>query len=115
MADDTTAAVIPLHQVPLKKRDRTPAQRAKAGRPRKKQKATAIAAAEPELEELASSEQLIPPEFLTADGKMIEPPVTQPLSEAAPQDEPVTRSPAATSSLVEPVTPSRTGDRKSVV
>jgi hypothetical protein len=106
MADDTTAAVIPLHQVPLKKRDRTPAQRAKAGRPRKKQKATVIAAAEPDL---ASSEQLIPPEFLTADGAMVEPPVAQPLIEAAPQDEPVTRSPAATSSLVEPVTASRPG------
>ena len=102
MADDTTAAVIPLHQVPLKKRDRTPAQRAKAGRPRKKQKATANAAAEPEL---ASSEQLIPPEFLTADGKMVEPPVTQPI-ETAPQDEPTTRSREVTSSLVEPVTPS---------
>jgi hypothetical protein len=106
MADDTTAAVIPLHQVPLKKRDRTPAQRAKAGRPRKKQKPMADSAAEPEL---ASSEQLIPPEFLTADGKMVEPPVTQPLIEAAPQDEPITRSPVATSSLVEPVAASRLG------
>jgi hypothetical protein len=107
MADDTTAAVIPLHQVPLKKRDRTPAQRAKAGRPRKKQKATATAAAEPEL---ASSEQLIPPEFLTADGKMVEPPVAQPLSETAPQDDPATRSWAVTSAaLAEPVTASRLG------
>jgi hypothetical protein len=106
MADDTTAAVIPLHQVPLKKRDRTPAQRAKAGRPRKKQKPMADAVAEPEL---ASSEQLIPPEFLTADGAMVEPPVTQPLSETAPQDEPVTRSPVATPALVEPVTASRLG------
>jgi len=106
MADDTTAAVIPLHQVPLKKRDRTPAQRAKAGRPRKKQKATVIAAAEPDL---ASSEQLIPPEFLTADGAMVEPPVTQPRIETAPQDEPVTRSSAATSASVEPATSSRSG------
>jgi hypothetical protein len=106
MADDTTAAVIPLHQVPLKKRDRTPAQRAKPGRPRKKQKATVIAATEPEP---ASSEQLIPPEFLTADGAMVEPPVTQPRIETAPQDEPVTRSSAATSASVEPATSSRSG------
>src|SRR6185437_4514969 len=106
MADDSTAAVIPLHQVPPKKKDGTKAQRAKAARPRKKHKAVAIAAAEPEP---ASSESLIPPEFLTADGAMVEPPVTQPLTETASQDEPVARSPAATSALVEPVAPSRPG------
>ena len=59
MADDTTAAVIPLHQLPPKKKDGTKAQRAKADRPRKKQKAVATAAVEPEL---SSSESLIPPE-----------------------------------------------------
>jgi hypothetical protein len=104
MADDTTASVIPLHQVPLKKKDRTGAQRAKASRPRKKQKAMATAAAE---SEPASSESLIPPEFLAADGAMVEPPVTQPVTEPARQDDPVTRSRAVTSALVEPVTLSR--------
>jgi hypothetical protein len=104
MADDTTAAVIPLHQVPPKKKDGTRAQRAKASRPRKKQKAMAIAAAEPEP---APSESLIPPEFLSADGVMVEPPVAQPLSETAPQDEPIAPSRAVTSALVEPVTASR--------
>ena len=104
MADDTTASVIPLHQVPLKKKQRTPAQRAKATRPRKKQKAMAVAAAEPEP---ASSESLIPPEFLAADGAIAERPATSPLPETAPQHEPISPSRAVTSALVEPVPPSR--------
>jgi hypothetical protein len=106
MADDITAAVIPLHQVPPKRKDAAKAQRAKADRPRKKPKAAANAAVEPEL---ASSEALIPPEFLTADGAMIEAPVTQPLTETARQGEPVTQLPAATPALAEPVASSRPG------
>jgi hypothetical protein len=105
MADDTTAAVIPLHPVPRKKKDGTKAQRAKADRPRKKQKAAANAAVEPEL----SSESLIPPEFLSADGVMIEPPVVQPLVEIPRQDEPVAPPPAAMPVLAEPAVPSPSG------
>jgi hypothetical protein len=102
MADDTTASVIPLHQVPLKKKDRTRAQRAKASRPRKKQKAMVIAAAEPQL---ASSESLIPPEFLEPNDAIVEPPATlPPLTETARQDEPVR---AAVPTFAEPLTPSR--------
>jgi hypothetical protein len=90
MADDTTASVIPLHQVPLKKKDKTGAGRAKAYRPRKRQtpKAAITAEAEP-----LSSESLIPPEFLPADCAIAETSVTQP--------------PAATSHPDEPVAPSR--------
>lgn len=105
MAEDTAASVIPLHQVPLKKRDRTRAQRAKPSRPRKKQKAIAIAAAEPP--DLSSSESLIPPEFLAADDAILEPPVAPPRTETARQDEPIPPSRAVTSALAEPVTASR--------
>ena len=76
MADDTTAAVIPLHQAPPKKRDKAVAGRSKAYRQRKRQKAKVAAA-----EGVAppSSESLIPPEFLPVDGAIGEPPpVTQP-------------------------------------
>lgn len=104
MADDTTAAVIPLHQVPLKKRGRTAAQRAKASRLRKKQKAMAVAAADPDL---SSSESLIPPEFLTVDDAIAEAPIAPPLAETARQDEPIPPSRAVASALVEPVTVSR--------
>lgn len=59
MADESTASVIPLHQGPPKKaRKRT--QRAKASRQHRK-KSTATAVAPP------SSEDLIPPGFLSAD------------------------------------------------
>jgi hypothetical protein len=72
MAEDTTAFVIPLHQVPLKKKEKTSAERAKAYRQRKKQKAEVgiPAKAGP-----ASSESLIPAEFLPA---IAEPTVTTP-------------------------------------
>ena len=109
MADDTTAAVIPLHQVPLKKKDKTRAQRAKAPGPAKSKRRWPSL---PPSRSLASSESLIPPEFLTADGAMVEPPVTQPLTETARQDEPVAPSSAAMSSLVEPVAPSRPALRR---
>jgi hypothetical protein len=102
MADDTTASVIPLHQVPLKK-DKTGAERAKANRPRKKRKAKAVTTAKAEP---ASSDFLIPPEFLSADSEFLlvdeaisEPPVTQPpepsvvqLAATVRRDESITRS-----------------------
>ena len=43
MADDTIASVIPLHQIPLKKRDKKNVARAKTYRPRKK-RAKAVSA-----------------------------------------------------------------------
>jgi hypothetical protein len=48
MAEDTTASVIPLHQVPPKK-PKTGAKRAKAYRQRKRQKATAATRKMPSL------------------------------------------------------------------
>lgn len=95
MAEDTTASVIPLHQVPPKK-PKTGAKRAKAYRQRKRQKATAATS---EDAESASSASLIPLEFLSADSVIAEPPVTSPQtvpsrvmeSSAGPALEPVTR------------------------
>lgn len=90
MADDITASVITLHQTPLKKRDRTGDGRSKAHPQRKRQKAKVATA---EYAEPASSEGLIPPEFLPVDGAIGEPPVTQP--------------PAVTSDPEASMTPSR--------
>jgi hypothetical protein len=73
MADDTAASVIPLHQIPLKKRDKKSVARAKVYRPRKK-RAKAVSA-EPES---LSSESFIPPEFLPTEEAISEPPVTPP-------------------------------------
>ena len=73
MADDTFASVIPLHQTPLKKRDKKSVARAKVYRPRKKR--AKAASAEPED---LSSESLIPPEFLPTEEAIPEPPVTPP-------------------------------------
>lgn len=69
MADDTIASVIPLHQIPLKKRDKKRAERDRTYRPRKKRVKAAVAA---ELESL-SSESLIPPEFLSTEEATPEP------------------------------------------
>jgi hypothetical membrane protein len=77
-ADDTTAFVIPLHQVPPRKKDKTGAKRAKAYRQRKKQKANPVVGAE--------------------DGEITEPPVTP------RHDKPVTQLAVTTRP---PVTPSR--------
>ena len=60
MADDTSASVISLHQVPQKRKAKTSAERAKAYRQRKK-KTSAAAAAPP------SSEHLVPLDFPLAD------------------------------------------------
>jgi hypothetical protein len=88
MADDTTAYVIPLHQVPLKK-DKSGAERARVYRQRKKQKAKAAAAAEAGP---PSSASFIPPEFLQVDCAIAEPPVTQPTAVTSHPDEPITPS-----------------------
>lgn len=74
MADDTAASVISLHQVPLKKA-KAGAERAKVYRQRKKRKAKAVTSAEAEP---ASSDFLIPPEFLPANDALPEPPVARP-------------------------------------
>jgi hypothetical protein len=84
MADDLTAAVIPLHQTPPKKRGKTAAGRSKAYQQRKRQKAKVAIADDAEA---ASSESLIPPEFLQADGAVAESVVTQPPA-AIPHPEP---------------------------
>jgi hypothetical protein len=80
MADDTIASIIPLHQVPLKKRAKKAAGRAGTNRPRKK-KAKAEFAEEAEFASSTSllpSEFLIPPEFLPANDVGAEPPVVPP-------------------------------------
>lgn len=78
MADDTIASVIPLHQLPLKKRDKKGAERARTYRQRKR-KAKAAASNEdesPSSSSLISSEFLIPPEFFPANDVVAGPPVT---------------------------------------
>jgi hypothetical protein len=90
MADDSTASVIPLHQVPPGKRAKTGAERAKASRQPKPRKAKVAVSADAES---LSSASLIPPEFLSADLEFAEPPVTP--------------SPTVTLHPAEPVTPSR--------
>ena len=91
MADDTTASVIPLHQVPPKKRHRTAAERAKtnakANRPRKRKPKAAATTAEAEL---PSSESLIPPEFLAPDGAVAEPSGAPPRAVTSDPQEAVT-------------------------
>lgn len=90
MADDTTASVIPLHQVPAKKKEKSGAGRSRVYQQRKRQKAKAVT---PKEAEPSSSESLIPPEFLPTDPAIAEPSVAQP--------------PAVTPDPVEPVTSSR--------
>jgi hypothetical protein len=98
MADDTTASVIPLHQVPPKKKGKTGAERAKAYRQRKRRKAKAVTS---EDAESPSSASLIPLEFLSAESAFAEPPVTSPQtdqfrvteSSTGPALQPVTRPP----------------------
>lgn len=88
MADDTTASVISLHQVPLKK-GKAGAERARVYRQRKKRKTKAVTTAEAEP---ASSDFLIPPEFLPTEDAVSEPPVMQPPAATARQDEAATPS-----------------------
>ena len=81
MADDTIASVIALHQP---KRAKTGAQRARAYRPRKRQKAKA--AHSPDAES-PSSESLIPVGFSSANSAFAESPVT--LRAVTPSHRPV--------------------------
>ena len=81
MADDTVASIIALHQP---KRAKTGAQRARAYRPRKRQKAKA--AHSPDAES-PSSESLIPVGFSSANSAFAESPVT--LRAVTPSHRPV--------------------------
>ncbi len=92
MAEETTASVIPLHQVPPKKKAKRGAGRAKADPRLKRQKAKAVTPADAGS---PYSEPLIPPEFLSVDSATTEPPVTR------------RHATEATLRLAEPVKPSR--------
>ena len=96
MAEDTSASVIPLHQVPPKKRGGTGAEPAKTPRQRKPRKPK-VAVPTEDADSL-SSESLIPPEYLSAHVESADPPVA-PLPA-------VTSQPAVTLPPAEPVTPS---------
>jgi hypothetical protein len=79
--DDTTALVIPLHQVPGERKDKTGAMRAKAYRRRKRQKAELATSAAPTSSESlvparARTGSLSPPGYPPADGVIAEPAVT---------------------------------------
>jgi hypothetical protein len=89
MAEDTFAAIIPLHQPPPKKRNKKRAERTGASRPRKKQKAKTASPGEAESlseAETLSSESLIPPEFLFGDGATPEAPATPQATTSHPND-----------------------------
>jgi hypothetical protein len=101
MADDTAASIIPLHQVPLKKRERKAAGRARPSRQRKK-KAKVATTVDEEAESFSSapslpSEFLIPPEFLAVDEAVPQSPVAPPAVTAEPSEivVPSHRHPAA--------------------
>src|ERR1700744_5999402 len=76
MADDTNASIIPLHHVPLKKREKKAAAR-KTANPRKKKIRVAVAEETefPASSSLLPSEFLIPPEFLPANDVNAESPI----------------------------------------
>jgi hypothetical protein len=93
MADDSTASVIPLHQVPPRKRVKPGAERAKASRQRKPRKPKVAVSEDSEDAESSSSAALIPLEYLSANYEIADPPVTP--------------SPTETLHAAEPVTPSR--------
>jgi hypothetical protein len=104
MADETSASVITLHQVPPTRKAKSGAERTKAYRQRKGRGAKAAAVdAEP-----LSSESLIPPEHMSADWLIAEPTVTQPSTVTSQVAEPVTHPPTVTMRQDDkPVTPSR--------
>ena len=84
MAEDATASVIPLHQVPSEPKamdaKRTRAKRAKSSRKRKPQKAKAVAPEEAVAfgdAEAPSSESFIPAEYVSPDWIIAEPSVAQ--------------------------------------
>lgn len=78
MADDTIASVIPLHQLPLKKRDKKAVERTRTSRQRKRKAKDAASNEDesPSSSSLISSEFLIPPEFFPANDVVAGPPVT---------------------------------------
>src|SRR6476659_11425874 len=71
-ADETIASIIPLRQP---KKAKTGAQRARAYRERKRQKAKVVASPN---HESPSSESLIPEGFSSADSTLVEPPAPAP-------------------------------------
>ena len=101
MADDSTASVIPLHQVPPKsppkKRARTRAERTKAPRQRKPRKPKAAVSEDGDLpSDSPSSAALIPLEFLAENPEFLAPAAappaaTLPPAAALPAAEPVRR------------------------
>jgi hypothetical protein len=101
MADDTAASIIPLHQIPLKKREKKAVGRARASRPRKKRAKAANDHEEAESfssAPLLPSEFLIPPEFLAVDEAVPESPAIPPRVATAEPNEivvPSRRHPAA--------------------
>jgi hypothetical protein len=84
MADDTIASIIPLHHVPLKKRERKAAARTGTKRQRKRKTKVAVAE-EAEPESFLPSEFLIPPEFLPANDVAPEPLATLPPPTVTPR------------------------------
>lgn len=80
MADDTTASVIPLHQVPPKKRAKGSAERAKAYRQRKKSQPAVNAASLPPDHLILPASQLRQPTQLESE----EPPPTVTLQAVSP-------------------------------
>ena len=91
MADDAIGSVIPLHQIPLKKRARKGAERAKRQRKRKAKAATSVEGEAPS-SELALADFLIPPEFLPANDVGPEPTVTPPPAAPSHPNETVAHS-----------------------
>jgi len=85
MADDTSASVITLHEVPPKRKDKTGAARARAYRKRKRHGAKVANGAEAEP---PSSELWTPPEILAADGTVTGSAVALPVTPRP--DKPVT-------------------------
>jgi hypothetical protein len=98
MAEDSTASVIPLHQVPPpKQKAKAGGGRAKTSRPRKRKQKPKAAPAEAEF---PASETLIPQEFL-AEQSSTEMPVASPPAVTLPMTERLAEQPA------ERVAPSR--------
>jgi hypothetical protein len=102
MAEDTTASVIPLHQVPPKKKARTSAQRGQPRQPRKPRKAKVAA---PPDDAAPATETLIPTEFLPTELIVVEPQAAPPLPMAAQAVEPVSKGglPSRRGQLLAPI------------
>jgi hypothetical protein len=89
MAEDTAASIIPLHQSPLKKREK---RTARAGRSRQRKKRAKVdadlddAAGSYSSAALLPSEFLIPPEYLQVDEPVPESPVISPVVTPEPKE-----------------------------